>query len=60
MGTFEFGFLGDWTYPEIREHNLYEVVGECLLPGRLHFVLMHIAVPLAPTAILLIFEWIPK
>jgi len=41
---------GSFDYSEIRDKNLYRKVGKLALPGRLHFALMHVALPFAPLA----------
>ncbi len=37
-----------WTYQEIREKNLYQKVGNNVLPGIGHFVMIHILCPVVP------------
>lgn len=52
MGSFEHGSMcsssGSWDYEEIREKNLYEVVGNAMLPGLGHFLFMHVLIPFGP------------
>lgn len=43
---------GSWDYSEVREHNLYEKVGNAMLPGTLSFVFQHVIIPLSPLALL--------
>lgn len=42
---------GSWDYQEIRDGNLYDDVGEAMLPGFWHFVGMHILLPFGPTLV---------
>ncbi len=42
------GYMGSWTYSDIRRFNLYEEVGSAMLPGWIHFVFMHVFLPLTP------------
>lgn len=51
------GWIGEFSYKEIREDNLYEKVGSKVLPGRIHFLLTHILIPLIPSIVLtMIFQ----
>jgi hypothetical protein len=47
------GYIGDFEYKEVREYNLYNLVGRSVLPGFWHFVFTHMCIPLCPLAIFL-------
>lgn len=52
MGNFEEGSMcseyDSWDYKEIRENNLYEKVGNAMLPGFTNFLFIHVLVPFGP------------
>lgn len=41
---------GSWNYKAVRDGELYVPCGKDVLPGRLHFVMTHLGVPLLPLA----------
>lgn len=45
--------MGDYTYKEIRERNLYAWVAWKELPGPIHYVSTHIVLPLIPLGLYL-------
>lgn len=47
------GYLGDFTYTEIRRRNLYAWVAWKELPGPIHYFGTHIVLPLIPLAVYL-------
>ena len=51
MGKTENGSFRCWNYKDIREKNLYEVVGNAILPGFGHFFRMHIMLPFGPLSL---------
>lgn len=52
MRNFKEGYIGNFKYSQIREYNLYEQVGQDVLPGRLHFIFTHIFIPLIPNIVI--------
>lgn len=39
---------GSWEYEAVRKGELYVPCGRDVLPGRLHFVITHVCIPLGP------------
>jgi hypothetical protein len=45
------GWRKSWRYEAVAEYDLYEECGKDVLPGRLHFLIVHVVLPLAPLTV---------
>lgn len=60
VGDYEYGSMcsstDSWDYKEIRENNLYEKVGNAMLPGLSNFLFIHLLVPFGPLTLYLMIK----